>query len=70
MEEINQINNIHPNLGKYLGPPCFVRKMAHHNKEVTEDVGKVKYCNQGKLYCRQPVWTFYPNVTVENILRV
>ncbi len=70
MEEINQINNIHPNLSKYLGPPCFVRKMAHHNREVTEDVGKVKYCNQGKLYCRQPVWTFYPNVTVENILRV
>lgn len=70
MEEISQINEVHPNLGKYLGPPCFVRKMAHNNKEVSEDVGKVKYCNQGKLYCRQPVWTFYPNVTVENILRV
>ena len=70
MEEISQINETHPNLGKYLGPPCFVRRMAHHNKEVTEDLGKVKYCNQGKLYCRQPVWTFYPDVTVENILRV
>ena len=70
MEEIGQINSVHPNLGKYLGPPCFVRKMAHNNREVSEDIGKIKYCNQGKLYCRQPVWTFYPDVDIENILRV
>ncbi|MBM3897528.1 MAG: FAD-dependent thymidylate synthase [Thaumarchaeota archaeon] len=70
MEEMEQINFVHRNLGKYLGPPCFVRKMAYNNREVSEDVGKVKYCNQGKLYCRQPVWTFYPKVTIENILRV
>jgi thymidylate synthase ThyX len=70
MEEIDQINSVHKNLGKYLGPPCFVRKMAYNNREVSEDVGKIKYCNQGKLYCRQPVWTFYPKVSIENILRV
>ena len=70
MEEITQINQVHPNLGKYLGPPCFIRKMHHHNREVSEEIGKVKYCNQGRLYCRQPIWDIYPNVSIDNILRV
>ena len=70
MDEIEQVKEVNPSLGKYLGPPCFVRKMAHLNKPVSEDVGKVKYCNQGKLYCRQPVWNIYPQVSVENVLQV
>lgn len=69
MEEITQIQQVHPRFGKYLGPPCFVRKNVT-NEFLPEDIGKVKYCNQGKLYCRQAVWNFYPNVTIENILKV
>ena len=69
MEEIRQVQQVHPRFGKYLGPPCFVRKNVT-NEFLAEEIGKVKYCNQGKLYCRQPVWNFYPNVTIENILKV
>ncbi len=70
MEEISQVKEIHPSLGAYLGPPCYVRKMAYLNESVSEDVGKTRYCNQGKLYCRQPVWNLYPDVSVENVLKV
>lgn len=70
MEEISQVKEVHPSLGVYLGPPCYVRKMAHLDENVSEDVGKIKYCNQGKLYCRQPVWNIYPDLSVENVLKV
>lgn len=70
MQEIEQIRAVHPRIGEKLGPPCFVRKLAHQGQELEEELGKVRYCNQGRLYCRQPVWSFYPSLTIENSLLV
>ncbi|MAH21880.1 MAG: hypothetical protein CMO12_03610 [Thaumarchaeota archaeon] len=69
MEEIAQVKKVHPRIGSFFGPPCFIRQTAA-GRSLPEDIGKIKYCNQGRLYCRQPVWNFYPKVSEENILRV
>ncbi len=46
LDEVEQIKAIHPNLGKFLLPPCTVRMMA----------GTKPYCPEGKRYCGVPVW--------------
>jgi flavin-dependent thymidylate synthase len=46
LEEVEQIRAVHPNLGKYLLPPCTLRLMA----------GTRPYCPEGKRYCGVPVW--------------
>jgi thymidylate synthase ThyX len=50
IEEIKQIKKIHPNIGKYLLPPCSIRKSA----------GIIPYCSEGKRYCGLPVWKTSP----------
>jgi thymidylate synthase ThyX len=46
LDEAMQINEIHPNIGKYLLPPCTLRKM-----------GKLSpICPEGDRYCGVPVW--------------
>ena len=46
LDEVEQIKNIHPNLGSYLLPPCTIRLLA----------GTKPYCPEGKRYCGVPVW--------------
>jgi flavin-dependent thymidylate synthase len=46
LDEVEQIKRIHPNLGKYLLPPCTIRLLA----------GTKPYCPEGKRYCGVPVW--------------
>lgn len=46
LDEVNQIKEVHPLLGKYLLPPCTIRMMA----------GTKPYCPEGKRYCGVPVW--------------
>ncbi len=46
LDEAEQIRNIHPNLGKFLLPPCTIRLLA----------GTKPYCPEGKRYCGVPVW--------------
>ena len=46
LDEVEQIKGVHPNLGKYLLPPCTIRMMA----------GTKPYCPEGKRYCGVPVW--------------
>ncbi len=46
LDEVNQIKEVHPLLGKFLLPPCTIRMMA----------GTKPYCPEGKRYCGVPVW--------------
>ena len=46
LDEVEQIKQVHPALGKFLLPPCTVRSMA----------GTTPYCPEGKRYCGVPVW--------------
>lgn len=46
LDEVEQIKEVHPNLGKFLLPPCTIRMMA----------GTKPYCPEGKRYCGVPVW--------------
>ncbi len=46
LDEVEQIKKVHPNLGKFLLPPCTIRMMA----------GTKPYCPEGKRYCGVPVW--------------
>ena len=46
LDEVEQIRSVHPNLGKFLLPPCTIRFLA----------GTKPYCPEGKRYCGVPVW--------------
>ena len=50
MDEISQVKEIHPQLGRYLGPPCVLR-----NKIVSPR------CTEGTHFCGVPVWNTFPN---------
>ena len=50
MDEIAQVKEIHPQLGRYLGPPCVLR-----NKIVSPR------CTEGTHFCGVPVWNSFPN---------
>ena len=50
MDEITQVREIHPLLGRYLGPPCVLR-----NKIVSPR------CTEGTHFCGVPVWNSFPN---------
>ena len=45
-----QVKEIHPQLGRYLGPPCVLR-----NKIVSPR------CTEGTHFCGVPVWNTFPN---------
>ena len=51
MDEISQVQAIHPQLGRYLGPPCVLR-----NKIVAPR------CTEGSHFCGVPVWNSFPHV--------
>ena len=50
MDEISQVKSIHPQLGRYLSPPCVLR-----NKLVSPR------CTEGSHFCGVPVWNTFPN---------
>lgn len=50
MDEIAQVREVHPRLGKYLGPPCVLR-----NKVVSPR------CTEGSHFCGVPVWQNFPH---------
>jgi thymidylate synthase ThyX len=49
MDEIAQVREVHPRLGKFLGPPCVLR-----NKVVSPR------CTEGTHFCGVPVWNSFP----------
>lgn len=46
LDEVKQIRNINPNIGKYLLPPCGIRKLSKSSP----------ICPEGDRYCGVPVW--------------
>jgi len=56
VDEAMQVRAVHPRLGRYLHPPCSVRKEA----------GMKPFCPEGRRFCGEPVW----NYALEQYLRV
>jgi len=56
LEEALQISEVNPIIGKFLLPPCTLRKIS----------GAKPYCPEGKRYCGEPVWNF----ELENYRRI
>ena len=50
MDEIEQVRAVHPQLARFLGPPCVLR-----NRIVSPR------CTEGTHFCGVPVWNSFPN---------
>jgi len=50
MDEIAQVRDVHPRLGKFLGPPCVLRNKVASPR-----------CTEGTHFCGVPVWNTFPN---------
>lgn len=50
LEEVLQIRNVNPLIGRYLAAPCSLRRAA----------GKMPYCPEGERYCGVQVWRLEP----------
>ncbi len=48
IDEALQVREVHPRLGRSLGPPCVVRKEA----------GIMPWCPEGARFCGEPVWDY------------
>ncbi len=46
VEEVRQVRAVHPRLGRYIEPPCGLRREA----------GRRPLCPEGTRYCGVPVW--------------
>jgi thymidylate synthase ThyX len=51
MEEVEQIRAVFPALGRYLGPPCYIRAGI-----------ATPICTEGSHFCGVKVWQEFPNV--------
>jgi thymidylate synthase ThyX len=51
IEELEQLREVHPELARYVGPPCYVRA------GVTTPI-----CTEGAHFCGIKVWLNFPNI--------
>jgi thymidylate synthase ThyX len=51
LDEIAQVREVHPQLTKYIGPPCYLRA------GVTTPI-----CTEGSHFCGVKVWLDFPNI--------
>ena len=51
MDEVAQVREVHPQLAKYIGPPCHLRA------NVTTPI-----CTEGSHFCGVKVWLDFPNI--------
>ncbi|MBU2523894.1 FAD-dependent thymidylate synthase [Patescibacteria group bacterium] len=56
VDEINEVAKVHPNIAKYIGPPCFIRDGIVENKPMEGP------CPEGSRWCGISVWKAWPNV--------
>jgi len=49
MDEIAQVREVHPRLGRHLGPPCVLRNRIASPR-----------CTEGSHFCGVPVWNSFP----------
>jgi thymidylate synthase ThyX len=52
LEEVEQVREIFPEIGRYLGPPCSLRA------GITTPI-----CTEGSHFCGVKVWQDFPNIT-------
>ena len=52
VEEVAQMRSIFPVLGRYIGPPCYVRAGV-----------STPICTEGSHFCGVKVWVDFPNIT-------
>ena len=52
MDEVAQLREVHPQLARYIGPPC------HFRAGITTPI-----CTEGSHFCGVKVWLDFPNVT-------
>ncbi len=52
MDEIAQLREVHPELMRYIGPPCHIRA------GITTPI-----CTEGSHFCGIKVWLDFPNIT-------
>ena len=52
LDEIAQLREVHPQLTKFIGPPCHLRS------QITTPI-----CTEGSHFCGVKVWLDFPNVT-------
>ena len=50
MDEVSQLRQVHPQLAKYIGPPCHLRA------NITTPI-----CTEGSHFCGVKVWLDFPN---------
>ena len=51
MDEVAQVREVHPQLAKYIGPPCHLRA------GITTPI-----CTEGSHFCGVKVWLDFPNI--------
>jgi thymidylate synthase ThyX len=51
LEEVQQVRTAFPALGRYLGPPCFIRAGI-----------STPICTEGSHFCGVKVWLDFPNI--------
>ncbi len=56
LDEARQVRKVHPRLGRWLLPPCSLRKRG----------GRAPWCPEGKRYCGVPAW----RVSLDELHRV
>ena len=52
MDELAQLREVHPELTRYIGPPCHIRA------SITTPI-----CTEGSHFCGIKVWLDFPNIT-------
>ena len=52
MDELAQLREVHPELARYIGPPCHIRA------GITTPI-----CTEGSHFCGIKVWLDFPNIT-------
>jgi thymidylate synthase ThyX len=51
LEEVRQVREVFPQLGRYIGPPCYIRAGI-----------STPICTEGSHFCGVKVWLDFPNV--------
>lgn len=51
IEEVDQVRSVFPELGRYIGPPCYLRAGI-----------STPICTEGSHFCGVKVWVDFPNI--------
>ncbi|MBT5535148.1 FAD-dependent thymidylate synthase, partial [Candidatus Poribacteria bacterium] len=51
VDEVTQVREVHPTIGKYLHAPCWFRM----------ETPQTPYCPEGDRFCGVPVWKLEPD---------